>query len=92
MCTDTPASDGRLTNALIGAVVTVVLPFVPFSPLLGGAVAGYLQERDGFRVGAPSGAIAAVPSWCSQRWGCSRSAGSRSRPPVTSSARRSPSS
>lgn len=51
-------------NAAIGAVVTVVLSFTGFSPLLGGAVAGYLQrgERsDGLRVGAISGAIAAVP-------------------------------
>ncbi|MFC4358883.1 DUF5518 domain-containing protein [Halobium salinum] len=56
------SSDGRLTNALIGAVVTVVLSFVPFSPVLGGAVAGYLQKRDGARVGAVSGAMAAVPA------------------------------
>ena len=53
-----------LLNALIGAVVTVVLSFTGFSPLLGGGVAGYLQrgERsDGLRVGALSGAIAAIP-------------------------------
>lgn len=56
-----PSSDGRLTNALIGAVVTVVLSFIPFSPVLGGAVAGYLHERDGPRIGAVSGAIAAIP-------------------------------
>lgn len=51
-------------NALIGAVVTVVTAFVPFSPVLGGGVAGYLQEdrdRDGLRVGALSGLFAAVP-------------------------------
>jgi hypothetical protein len=51
-------------NALIGAVVTVVLSFTGFSPLLGGGVAGYLQrgERsDGIRVGAISGAIATIP-------------------------------
>ena len=51
-------------NALVGAVVTVVLSFTGFSPLLGGGVAGYLQrgERsDGIRVGALSGAIAAIP-------------------------------
>lgn len=50
-----------LVNAFIGAVVTIVLSFLPFSPLIGGAVAGYLEERDGIRVGALSGAIAALP-------------------------------
>jgi hypothetical protein len=53
-----------LLNALIGAGVTVVLSFSGFSPLLGGAVAGYLQRGDrseGTRVGAISGAIAALP-------------------------------
>lgn len=53
-----------LLNAVIGAVVTVVLSFTVFSPLLGGGVAGYLQRgtrADGIRVGALSGAIAAVP-------------------------------
>lgn len=48
-------------NALIGAVVTVVTSFVPFSPVVGGAVAGYLEGRDGARVGAISGGMAAVP-------------------------------
>jgi hypothetical protein len=58
-------SDGdTLRNAVIGAVVTVVLSFTGFSPLLGGGVAGYLQRGDrteGVRVGAISGAIATVP-------------------------------
>lgn len=49
------------TNALIGAVVTVLASFVPFSPVVGGAVAGYLEGRNGARVGAISGAMAAVP-------------------------------
>ena len=51
-------------NALIGAVVSVVLAFLPFSTVLGGGVAGYLQKgpRDeGLRVGAISGLIAMVP-------------------------------
>lgn len=48
-------------NALIGAAVTVVLSFIPLSPVLGGAVAGYLQGADGVRVGGISGAIAALP-------------------------------
>lgn len=50
--------------ALIGAVVTVVTAFIPFSPVLGGGVAGYLQEggdREGLRVGALSGLLAAIP-------------------------------
>jgi hypothetical protein len=51
-------------NALLGAIVTVVLSFVPFSPVLGGATAGYLEgpdRRAGVRVGAVSGAIASLP-------------------------------
>lgn len=48
-------------NALIGAAVSVVLSVVPFSPVLGGGAAGYLEGRDGVRVGAISGVIAALP-------------------------------
>lgn len=54
----------RLVNALIGAVVTVVTSFLLLSPILGGAVAGYLQRgdsRDGASVGAISGLLVAVP-------------------------------
>lgn len=53
-----------LRNALIGAVVSVVLGVIPFSPVLGGGVAGYLEggdSRTGARVGAIAGVIAAVP-------------------------------
>jgi len=53
-----------IINAVIGAVVTVVLSFTGFSPILGGMVAGYLQKGEragGIRVGALSGAIAALP-------------------------------
>jgi hypothetical protein len=56
-------SDSSL-HALIGAVVTVVVSFVPFSPVLGGGVAAYLNDadaNDGVRIGALSGAIASVP-------------------------------
>lgn len=64
-----PANDGFegfgfWGNALLGAIVTVVLSFVPFSPVLGGGVAGFLQGTDrraGLRVGAVSGAVASVP-------------------------------
>lgn len=58
------ARDDTLLNALIGAVVSVVLAFLPFSPVLGGAVAGYLQRgprSEGLRIGAYAGAIAAIP-------------------------------
>ena len=48
-------------NALIGAVVTVLTTFTGLAPLLGGAVAGYLNRRDGVKVGALSGVIASVP-------------------------------
>lgn len=51
-------------NAALGAVATVVLSFVPLSPVLGGALAGYLQEGEtgsSLRVGALSGAIAVIP-------------------------------
>jgi hypothetical protein len=57
-------SPDTATNAIVGAVVTVVTSFVPFSPVLGGAVAGYLQggERmQGARVGGLSGLVASLP-------------------------------
>ncbi|AZH27027.1 DUF5518 domain-containing protein [Haloplanus aerogenes] len=56
-------SDSTL-HALIGAVVTVVFSFVPFSPVLGGGVAAYLNDADtsdGVRIGALSGLLASVP-------------------------------
>lgn len=51
-------------NALIGAGVAIVFSFIPFSTLLGGAVAGYLQKGDygaGAKVGALAGLIALLP-------------------------------
>ncbi|MFB6202113.1 MAG: DUF5518 domain-containing protein [Halorhabdus sp.] len=57
-------SGNTLLNGLIGAVVATVLAFVPFSPVLGGAVAGYLQggdQSDALRVGALSGLLASIP-------------------------------
>jgi hypothetical protein len=60
-----PSRSGNLyVNALIGAVITVVTAFLPFSPVLGGAVAAYLEggDRDrGLKIGAVSGVIASVP-------------------------------
>jgi hypothetical protein len=61
---DTFDGFGFWGNALLGAVVTIVLSFVPFSPVLGGGVAGFLQGTDrraGLRVGAVSGAVASIP-------------------------------
>ncbi len=57
-------TDNTLLNALIGAVATLLLSFTGISPVLGGAVAGYLEggeSDDGLRVGAISGAIASLP-------------------------------
>jgi hypothetical protein len=55
------AEQDTLLNAVIGAVATAVLSsFVPFAPVFGGALAGYLEggdRNDGLRVGAISGAI-----------------------------------
>lgn len=55
------SESNTLVNGLIGAVVTIVFSFTIFSPILGGAVAGYLEKTDGLRVGAISGAIAIIP-------------------------------
>jgi MFS family permease len=57
-------ASNRLINALIGAVVTVVTSVVPLSPVLGGAVAGYLQRGDteeGAKIGALSGVLVTLP-------------------------------
>ena len=61
------APEDTLRNAVIGAVASVLLTFTGISPLLGGAVAGYLnsdgtpESGDGLRVGALSGFIASIP-------------------------------
>lgn len=52
------------TNAIVGAIVTIVTSFVPLSPILGGIVAGYLQKgerMDGVRVGGLSGLVVSLP-------------------------------
>jgi hypothetical protein len=58
------SDNGTLLNAVIGAVATAVLSgFVPFAPLFGGGIAGYLEggtRNDGLKVGAISGGIALV--------------------------------
>lgn len=58
------AEGDTLVNALIGAVVAILLAFLPLSPMLGGLVAGYLQGGDrgeGLRVGAIAGVVIFVP-------------------------------
>ncbi|MUV86778.1 hypothetical protein GJ631_09425 [Natronomonas sp. CBA1123] len=58
------AEGDTLINAIIGGVASIVLSFIPLSPVLGGAIAGYLQggsRNDGLRVGAYSGVVAAIP-------------------------------
>lgn len=53
-----------VTLAIIGAVVTAVTSFVPFSPLIGGTVSGYLRggnSEDGAKAGAYAGLVAAIP-------------------------------
>ena len=53
-----------LPNTVIGGIVSVVLSFVPLSPVLGGAVAGYLHGGDrgaGVRIGVYAGVVAAIP-------------------------------
>lgn len=55
---------GTWTSAIPGAVTAVVLSFVPFSPVLGGGAAAYLQRGDrnaSLRVGGLSGALAVLP-------------------------------
>lgn len=64
-----PAEDERMPNttfnALIGSLVTVATVFfVPFSPVVGGGVAGFLEGGDtdsGLKVGTLSGLIAMIP-------------------------------
>ena len=58
------AEGDTLLHAAIGAVVSVVLACLPVSPAFGGGVAAYLQGGDrgaGAKVGALSGALAAIP-------------------------------
>ncbi len=56
--------DSTAVNALIGAVASVVLFFLPFQTVVGGVVAGYLQgpdTDDGLWVGALAGVFMLVP-------------------------------
>ncbi len=46
-------------NAVLGAVAGIVLSFLPFSPLLGGALSGFLEGPDG-RDGTVAGTLAGL--------------------------------
>lgn len=56
-------SEKTITNAVIGGIVSIILGFIPFSPILGGGVAGYLEKNNsnGIKIGAISGLIASIP-------------------------------
>jgi len=56
--------DDRIVLAVVGAVVSAVTSFVPFSPLVGGGVAGYVwrgSSGDALRIGALTGLALAAP-------------------------------
>jgi hypothetical protein len=55
---------GLFLSALAGVLTSLVLSFIPFSPALGGLVAGYLRrgsEIDGIVVGGVSGLVMFAP-------------------------------
>ncbi|ELY97991.1 DUF5518 domain-containing protein [Natrialba asiatica] len=57
-------SGRTVIHALIGAVAAVIFSFIPFSTILGGVIAGFLEgpdSRDGAIAGAFAGAITFVP-------------------------------
>ena len=57
-------TDHRGLNALIGAIITILLSFTTVSPIIGGAVAAWLEAGDkaeSIRVGLLSGIFALVP-------------------------------
>lgn len=62
----TEETPNTVLNAVIGGVVTAVTTAFlgPFSPVVGGSVAGYLEggeTNDGLKVGAFAGLVALVP-------------------------------
>jgi hypothetical protein len=72
----TNAERGRprsgLVNALLGAVVMTVFSWIPFAPVVGGALSGYLEADEvratgsasgrGIRVGGLAGVLATIPA------------------------------
>ncbi|NHN40698.1 DUF5518 domain-containing protein [Halorubellus sp. JP-L1] len=58
------SSGNTFMNAVVGAVVSLVLVVVPLSPAVGGATAGYLQRgslRDGAKAGVVTGLFVSFP-------------------------------
>lgn len=56
-------ASSRLSPAVVGAAVTLLTSFAPFSPVLGGGAASWLSkstEREGAYVGALSGLLASL--------------------------------
>lgn len=71
--TDRPQRNrSGLMNALLGAGVMIFAGWIPFVPVVGGALSGYLEAEEpdsdrsahsrGLRVGAIAGAIASIPA------------------------------
>jgi hypothetical protein len=61
---DAESAGSYCSYAVVGAVVTGILSFLPFSPVIGGGAAGYLEHFETGRtvsVGALSGLLAVVP-------------------------------
>lgn len=61
-----PSAETRspVLNAFIGGIAGVILSFIPLSPVLGGAIAGYLQDgtgERGLKVGAGAGLVMLLP-------------------------------
>lgn len=57
--------DGTLGTSLAGAILMTVTGFIPGSPLVGGALTGYLVRDDrgrGTRAGALAGVWASIPT------------------------------
>lgn len=57
-------ADGYVRTAVLGAVVSALLSFLPFSPAIGGALAGYLEHGasgHATRAGALSGLLLSAP-------------------------------
>lgn len=61
---DLEKAPSTLMNGVIGGLAGVILGFLPFSTVLGGAIAGYLEggtRNDGVKVGAIAGFVALIP-------------------------------
>jgi hypothetical protein len=66
MVPEANADDERsaVLDAIIGGIAGVILSFIPFSPVVGGGIAGYLQNgtrEEGLKVGAGAGLVMLLP-------------------------------